>query len=155
MFQTYTHHLLGAAGQFITLYTGGFVGSLCQVSFFTEASTPFVNGRQILAWHHLGDTSFYLANGIMMAWSFFWVRVVFYGYMIFGRVRHWAFVEPNFWETYYPDTLSQILCWLSITLYFSMYLLQLFWFYKILTGLLKALGFIKKKAKKGEKVKQG
>ena len=147
MIQTYAHHLIGGAGQFITLAAGGFCGSLGQVSWITEASTPFVNGRQILAWHHLQDTNFYVANGLMMTCSFFWARVVWYGYMIFGRIRHWAFVEPHFWETYYPDTQGQILSYTCCTLYFLMYFLQLFWFHRILTGCLKALGFTSIKSK--------
>lgn len=151
MLQTYAHHVIGLLGQIMSLYSGGVFGSICQVSWITEASTPFVNGRQILAWHHLEDKPYYVANGLMMTWSFFWVRVVFYGYMILGKCRHWAFVEPNFWETYYPETTRRTLVTICITLYSSMYLLQLFWFYKIMNGLLKALGCIKSKSKKVKK----
>ena len=151
MFQTYAHHLIGLAGQLMSLQAGGTFGTICQISFFTEASTPFVNGRQILVWHHLEDTSIYIANGLMMTVSFFWVRVVFYGYMILGKCRHWAFIEPNFWETYYPDTSSRVLAQVCITLYSLMYLLQLFWFYKIFTGLLKAVGCMKSGSKKVKK----
>jgi len=136
----------------MTLYSGGAYGSICQLSFFTEASTIFVNGRQILAWHHLEDSLVYIINGLLMTVAFFWVRVVFYGFMIFNRVRHWHFVEPNFYQKSYPETLTRTLVYFCITLYSLMYGLQLFWFYKILTGLLKVLGCIKSKSKKVKKV---
>ena len=107
----------------MTLYMGGAFASICQISFITEASTPFVNGRQLLAWHKLTDGNFYLINGVMMTLSFFWVRVVYYSYTIFFRVRHWVFVEPNFMDTYYSEPLSRGFAWLSITLYIMMYIL--------------------------------
>lgn len=138
----------------MTLYSGGAYGSICQLSFITEASTVFVNGRQLLAWHHFQDSIIYIVNGLLMTVAFFWVRVVFYGYMIFGRIRHWHFFEPNFYETSYPDSFTRMLVYFCITLYSMMYGLQLFWFYKILTGLLKALGLMKSssKSKKAKKV---
>jgi hypothetical protein len=47
--------------------------------------------------------------------------------------------SASFWNMYEPHLHKW--CYLAIALYILMYCLQLFWFSKILHGLLKALGF--------------
>lgn len=59
------------------MYTGGFVGSIGQLTAVTELSTPFVNGRAIFATHNMQGTFIYTLNGIMMMLSFFVFRLCF------------------------------------------------------------------------------
>ena len=144
------------------IYIGGFMGSICQLTWITEGSTPFVNLRQILAWHNMQDTTLYLMNGFMMTWSFFWFRVFFYNYMIFWKLQDYVMYRyESFWQTI-PEHKHKIAI-VSFVCYFVMYGLQLFWFSKILQGLLKALGIadaiqrterIKKDEEDNKKVKQ-
>jgi hypothetical protein len=47
----------------------------------------------------------------------------------------------SFWQTYPKEKWT--VCYIAIVLYILMYVLQLFWFSKILYGLLKALGIEK------------
>merc|ERR1719329_1780961 len=44
----------------------------------------------------------------MMTVAFFWVRVVFYGYMIFNRVRHWHFLSQTFTRNLIQKRCSEI-----------------------------------------------
>jgi hypothetical protein len=48
----------------------------------------------------------------------------------------------------YANTQDQVISYFLVLLYFFMYALNLFWFYKIVLGCLKGLGIIKKKDKK-------
>jgi hypothetical protein len=48
----------------------------------------------------------------------------------------------------FENTQVMIVSYFLLILYFFMYALNMFWFYKIMLGLLKALGIIKKKEKK-------
>jgi len=150
--ELYSHHILSIAGQIFSLVSGGIWGSICNLTWFAEASTPFVNGRQVLAWHEQTKTSLYLANGLMMTWSFFVVRVVYYIYMIFYIASWYCFYEPKFWEVYYPESSRRYCGILSLILFTCMFFLQMLWFYKIMMGLLKALGCIKSKKKAPKKV---
>ena len=150
--ELYSHHILSIAGQIFSLVSGGIWGSICNLTWFAEASTPFVNGRQVLAWHEQTKTSLYLANGLMMTWSFFVVRVVYYIYMIFYIASWYCFYEPKFWEVYYPESSRRYCGILSLILFTCMFFLQMLWFYKIMMGLLKALGCVKSKKKAPKKV---
>ena len=47
----------------------------------------------------------------------------------------------SFWATY--DQEVHYICWICIYLYLIMYILNIFWFHKILWGTLKALGLDK------------
>jgi len=64
--------------------------------------------------------------------------------MLLNISRWYAFYEPKFWVEYYPEASRRYSGYISLTLFTCMYALQLFWFYKIMNGLLKALGCIKK-----------
>jgi uncharacterized membrane protein YagU involved in acid resistance len=86
MMQTYAHHICAITGNVGGIASGGFFGSISHLTWITEASTPFVNLRQLLAWHHLTDNRLYLMNGLLMTLSFFVFRIVFYTYMILGQI---------------------------------------------------------------------
>jgi hypothetical protein len=59
---------------------------MSQLTWITEGSTFFVNYRQLLAWHNYTETPLYVANGALMALSFFVFRIVFYTLMILFNV---------------------------------------------------------------------
>jgi len=139
MIQTYFHHACGIFGALLGNYVGGFFGSISQLTWITELSTPFTNGRALLAYHKKQDSVVYLLNGLMMLVSFFVVRVCYYYYMIFNQMQIYCMYRSNsFWHLYPAEHHKW--CYLAMFLYFSMYILQLFWFSKILDGFLKAIG---------------
>lgn len=83
--QLFLHHLLCISGTLLALYLGGFFGSCSQVTFIVEASTVFVNLRQILAMHRLDDGLLYKLNSLVMTVAFFVFRVCFFYYMVFWK----------------------------------------------------------------------
>ena len=99
--------------------------------------------RTILAHHKLQKSTLYVVNGLLMTWSFFWVRVVFYSYMIFGVfLDYCVYRAHSFWSMY--DETTRPLMYISLGLYVLMYLLNLFWFVKIFMGCAKAFGIVGK-----------
>ena len=77
----------------------------------------------------------------MMCISFFWVRAVYYNWILFGPMTQNCIRDADtFWKSYEPWQLK--LCYLSLVLFVVMYLLNMFWFYKIFRGTLKAFGCI-------------
>lgn len=104
MFQTYFHHACACFGALGGIYVGGFFGSISQLSFVTELSTPFVNGRVILTWHDYGNSSLYLANGVMMAVSFYYCRIVYYFHMIFYWILLFTFFRKSTFWNFYPES---------------------------------------------------
>ena len=83
----YLHHFLGIYACWSGITLEGFFGSLTQLSFFTEGSTLFVNARAIMATHKLTSTVPYFINGVLMVIAFFFMRVIFYHYMIFWKMQ--------------------------------------------------------------------
>ena len=74
-----------------------------------------------------------------MTISFFFVRVIFYSVMVFNHIVEFAVLRSySFWNLYEPWLWKY--CYFSIFLYVLMYLLNLFWFGKLLNGTFKALG---------------
>ena len=142
MIQIICHHVNGLCANVIGVYLGGFLGSVTQVTLLTEASTPFVNFRALLAIHGFTEGTLHYWNGWCMTFSFLIFRVWFYYYMIFWKIgdmvmyRHLAF-----WATYPKE--KHIVCYIGIFLYVVMYCLQLFWFSKIIQGCLRTLGIAK------------
>jgi uncharacterized membrane protein len=101
MIQTYIHHVVGITGAGLGIYIGGFLGSISQLTTFTEISTVFVNFRTILVYHHADDNIVYAINGLMMTFSFFIVRVLFYYYIIFWKMQDMVMYRfESFWATY-------------------------------------------------------
>jgi hypothetical protein len=78
------HHIMGISGVLLGNYVGGFLGSLGQISWITEASTPFVNLRAIMSYHKLQKHPFYMVIALGMTLSFFVFRICYYYYMIFN-----------------------------------------------------------------------
>jgi hypothetical protein len=129
----------------------GFFGSMSQLTWVTEASTFFVNLRWLLSTHKLTEGKFYIFNGLMMMIAFFFVRIMFYSYMIvFNIVPFCLDADGSNWVEY-PTIGEKYFCYFLILAYLAMGSLQVFWFKKIVIGLLKAVGIIKKSVRKGEK----
>ena len=115
------------AGASLGIYIGGFIGSISQLTAFTEISTIFVNFRTILVYHHATDNIVYAVNGLMMTFSFFFVRVLFYYYIIFWKMQDMVMYRfESFWATY--DKEVHYICWICLYLYLAMYILNLYWF---------------------------
>lgn len=99
MIQTFGHHALTILGNVGGVYVGGFFGSMSQLTWFSEGSTPFVNFRQTLAWHKQGDSKLYFYNGLMMMFSFLVFRMVYYSYMVFCGIVPFV-MDSKKWELY-------------------------------------------------------
>ena len=148
--QTYLHHVVAITGAVGGAVIQGVFGSLSQLTWFTEGSTFFVNLRWLLATHHLTDNIVYIVNGLMMTLSFFFYRIVLYTYMIFWVIYPVTIDQVNYVKEY-PTKAEQYFGYFLIIAYIIMGSLQVFWFNKILQGLLKALGIIKKPVKSNKK----
>ena len=142
MMQTYLHHLLGIIGCLLSIYLGGFMGSIGQLSGFTEFSSPFVSLRAILAMHKMQSGILYFLNGLMMVFSFFLCRMCFQYYLIFKEIEYFLFYRHlEFWALY-PEE-QHLWIKIAVAFYLVLYILNIYWFSKILLGLYKALGIDK------------
>ena len=138
----YMHHIFVIFGNVLAVWLGGFFGTCSQVSFIVEASTPFVSLRAILAGLKLESSILYIVNGIMMTFAFFIFRVCFYYYMVFWKCQDFMLYRfSHFWQTY-PEYKFKW-CILCFILYVAMYMLNLFWFFKMLWGFFKGIGIDK------------
>ena len=123
------------------IYVGGFLGSTSQLTWITEFSTPFVNLRWLLAFHELDSGIVYKLNGILMTAVFFVFRMIFYYYMIFIKVVEMVMYRfRSFWATYPEEKYTA--CYVCIALYCMMYVLNLYWFSRMMLGLCKGLGLM-------------
>ena len=112
---------------------------MAQLTWITEFSTPFVNFHQVLTYHDAKDHFLYPLNGILMTIAFFVFRVIWYYYVIFVKLIDFAmYRHTSFWATYEPHQVI----WVKISngLYLFMYLLNLYWFSRMLLGFCKGLG---------------
>ena len=130
--QTIMHHLAGAGGIISGNYFGGMIGSISQLTWITEGSTPFVNLHQIMRYHNQ-EGPIKTFNGFIMLFSFFVFRMVFYCYIVFGQLPYY-----NDYFFKYPKEQQPYLL-ASIILYILMFFLQVFWFYKIASGFYKGV----------------
>lgn len=136
------HHAVALTCIAISLYLGGLIGSIAQLTWITEVSTLFVNARHLILMHGYEKSSkLYILNGLLMALSFAVCRIYFYHKMIFDILVHYVLYRGgSFWSIFYKGKFIQRLAKIAMFLFLFMYLLQLYWFCKILTGLLKAVG---------------
>ena len=135
----YAHHFLAIFGASASCWLGGILGSISQLTWITEFSTPFVNLRVILAQHELSNSRLYAINGILMTVAFFLARVVFYYYMIFNVLLEYFIYRGDVtWAMYEPHQYNVIK--LAVLGYFAMYCLNMFWFSRMLQGFLKGAG---------------
>jgi hypothetical protein len=86
MMQTYMHHVLGLVGSYSSIYLGSFIGNTGHCTLLTEFSTLFINFRVFLSYHDWKDNPLYMLNGLMILLSFLVFRMIFQGYVIFGKL---------------------------------------------------------------------
>lgn len=143
--ENYLHHAIGVFGSGSSLFVGRMILTLSGGSCFTELSTPFVSMRALLAYHGKSSSKLYLVNGLLMTIVFFLCRNVFQTWLVLCRLIPSIFQRSEMFDDVYIATI--ICCYISCTLYMCLVCLNFFWFYKMITGLLKFIA----KDKKGQK----
>jgi len=133
--QMLLHHFLGLSMHFAPVCVYHKFHALSCLGYLVELSTPFVNARWMLKEAGGGSgTRLYLCNGLAILVTFFAFRVVgLVGclYQIFVLVPRHA--PPSFAD------LGPTVQYLVPAGALVFYALNLFWFYKIIAGVLKLL----------------
>ena len=116
-------------------------GTVSSVQLITELSTPFVNTRFLLYFHKKTSSSLYLYNGLMMTLTFFVSRIVFQAITDFWmvpltfRIADFSMdPQPLIYYSYF--VMSQV---------YTLYILNWFWFKKMVAGALKHINKSKTK----------
>eukprot|EP01080_Neovahlkampfia_damariscottae_P007995 gene7995-12460_t len=132
------HHAMGVTGLFLSTSTG-LAGPVLIVYLGTEITTPFLNARWFLSELGYKETTLYLLNGLTgtVLWLIFRIGVIPYFYYKL------YFLWDHFLE--HTPMAMVVICLLYATI---LNLLNSFWFYKIMSGLMKILKGDKKKEKK-------
>lgn len=135
------HHILVPLVGFPLLmhYRGGTGDCLLGASFLIEASTPFVSLRVILVHLHMKESRAYVANGLMMLFSFFLCRVMLFPYLYcwYSTVVGMSLVA----------TLASIPAWVHLAV-IGLWSPQLIWFHRMLKGSIKLIRESKKRNEK-------
>lgn len=127
------------SGNLIGLYVGGFFGSVQQISFIIEASTPFKSLQSIISAHNNRSSLLYHLNGMILLVTFLIFRAFFFYYMILWKFEDMLMYRwVSFWQTYPKNNWRW--CQLWIALYIAHYVLNLYWFSKILWAFFRAIG---------------
>lgn len=122
------HHLLSMTSLALSLYSGqGHI--YIYLVLFSEITTPLVNVRWYLSKAGMKNSKSYTLNGILLFFGWLVARVLLFGYFFIHMYLHYDQVKQIFAAGFYflfiaPPTLA---------------LMNIFWFYKILTGLLRTL----------------
>jgi len=128
MKETLLHHAMILFGSIAAIYTGHMMTTIGVASYITEISTPFVNYRAFLLTHESGTSRFFSWNNLIFAGLFFLFRVCLYPFLIWRlgyallSFKHML----SFHQAKWAVTLA------LTGMYLALYLLQLFWFYKIM-----------------------
>lgn len=89
--------------------------------------------------HELTSSPLYVLNGLVMTINFFIFRIVFQYKIIFTYMRYFMIYRADeFWNLYpqeYHNYMKFGLC-----AYCALYALNIYWFTKMIAGLLKAIG---------------
>lgn len=128
------HHIFALIAWW-QIMEGGYSHIHAASAWLLEMTTPFVNQRWFFAKAGV-DGAVYTANGVMLILLWLLLRILFMG---------WAFTTKSTLQ------ILELESWRAVsmtTLFGGGYLLQWFWGYKLLRGMLKALGFISGKGKK-------
>lgn len=122
------HHGLSMYSIFLSLISGKAHIYILMV-LFSEATTPFVNFRWYLEIAGKKSSNLYIYNGMALFFGWMVARIFLFIYMFMHMYLHFDQVK-----TIFPLGLYSIL-----TISPVMALLNLFWFSKILKGMMKAL----------------
>ena len=134
--QNLLHHFLTITGSSVGIWLGGSIGTVSNITAFTEITTPFVNNRYFLSLHNKSDGKCYLYNGLMMTFSFFIFRCVFMSYLVVGLTI--GSLRDNNYHLGAPE-LQRYAIYVSICLYFILLALNFVWFHKMVKGAIKHL----------------
>jgi len=122
----YIVHHLGSILSWGICATTGALHNVAVPVCLLEGTAPFVNGRYFLSTAGYKDTTLYMVNGALMALSFFLLRVCLNWYLFLTRI---------FWQHAAFSTLPLYMQLLFYPLMSINLSLQLFWFWKIVTGI--------------------
>ena len=101
-----------------------------------------MNLRPILLVLEMQDSALYFVNGIMMFVSFLVVRLCFQYYILFVEMEYYMFYRyDEFWSLYPAHQHFWVVA--GTCMYAVLYVLNIYWFSKITSGLFKTLGFDK------------
>ena len=137
--EVFLHHMIGVLGIIASLEIGRIVGSIAMSIILTEISTLFLNVMHIMRLLNLTERyprSFAVNSGLLVS-SFFLSRVIFYGYIMF------AIVIPTIANYDYEAAAAEIgwgrvrLAQSLVSFFVLLYLLNLFWMYKLVRGWFK------------------
>mmetsp|Transcript_16468 Transcript_16468/g.27959 ORF Transcript_16468/g.27959 Transcript_16468/m.27959 type:complete len:292 (+) Transcript_16468:171-1046(+) len=148
--QTLFHHLVGVVGALGALVVRRMVGTIAVSLLFAECSTIFLMHRSIMLNLKLDKDpkykKFYVGNGIVLVVTFFLTRVLFMGVLLL------FYMVPLMFSFDYTLAIAQIGLWRIVLAYTLLilfgflYVLNIFWFGKMFSGLLK---FLKKSEEVG------
>lgn len=153
--QTYIHHVIALVGGFGSFYCGHYTimisvrNFICMssklilflqsISLLTEISTPFVNYRQMMYVQKLQDSKLFVYNNLLFVAFFFIFRICFYPITIYriycGQKLYYTDVKDLglFIQAFANETnIVKILSLVLGLFYVLMYILQVYWFKKIL-----------------------
>ena len=139
--ENYIHHAIAMFGVLHGLFYGRHWGVLSNAALFTEASTFFVNMRWLLYTHKKSDSMLYVINGLTMTLVFFVCRIVFLNWIIFMGI------PPVYWiaDVTVDPTPIYYYGFLVHSLFCSICILNMYWFYRMFTGCLKQISKMNKK----------
>ncbi|ALC48804.1 CG17841, partial [Drosophila busckii] len=125
------HHVfIGTFGLLVVTYIRGGGHCIYSYMFMMEFSTPFVSLRSILSTMKLKDSRAYIVNGLLMLATFFVCRVCMWPYVMWRYSL--AIDATSMWVAMCGLPRG---CLISIAILF---LPQLYWFYLMVMGALKA-----------------
>jgi len=137
--ETFFHHVFGFVGILTAYQVGRLIGTVTICVLFTEISTPFLNVMNMFRLLKLtgSHSKAFDLNSVLLAISFFFSRVIFYGYVLFFMV------VPAASNTRYAD-LEKEIGWFQkkwaqamFFLFVGLYVINLYWFYKLIRGYLR------------------
>ena len=138
-YQTYFHHIAAILSFYCALVLKPNTSPLiiCAITAqLTEVSTPFMNLRQLLYIHKLGDSVLALINGLLFALTFIFGRMAVQASFIWV-VASWV---QNEWRTRVHVDYSifeQVGFYFCCSTQILMLMLNSYWMMLILKGLLK------------------
>ena len=100
--QTFIHHVLGASGFYLTLYTEGVPATFGVMSLLLEASTIFLDLRWFIFEFKLQDTVLQLINTGCIFFSYLFARIFFQSYISF------VLAYPNFYKSWVLISTDEI-----------------------------------------------
>ena len=133
--ETFFHHMIAIVGICSALIIGRCLGPIMISLLITEISTIFLNNRSIMKEISFDEKNIiFNVNGLALISSFFVSRILFMGFLLIG------YVGPIFFNYDYPQAIKEIgvvkVNWgrAMMILYGLLYILNIFWFSKLIQG---------------------